>query len=807
MAHVFISYSRSDKVFVETLRHALADRGKEIWIDWQDIPPTSQWMLEIFAAIAAADAMIVVLSPRAAVSATCRREMAHAAELGKRMIPVVCEPVDADAFPESVRSVQWIDLTAEPTNAAKLDSVVHAIDADLEWVREHTRLLQRANEWQQRNRNTGLLLRGAALEDAQNWLARAAQKEPKPTATQIELIVTSRTHARRVQRIAFGAVAAGLIVSIALGALALVQRNAARRQQTIAESRELAARAVNSLETDPLRALLLAIEAGDRHPTDAVADILGRALELPRVLAILRNGSPIRHADVSPDGTLILTGGNDGKARLWKAADGSEVRTFRGHTQAIKQVTFGPSGREALTLAESARIWRLSDGRELHNLSADDDPLVSAAFSDDGHTLTTASLTGTVRLWDLKTGALAGTLPRSGGVVLASSAALSPVRSTVAFAEHFGQDIRFFSLSDGRELRHFSSGATARFNQVRPAFSPDGRIAAVGNESFGVRVLRTADFVEVADIPVQPGSSITSVSFRSDGQVLVGAREDGTAHFWSTTGQALGFLAGHDGQINHATFSRDGQLVVTAGEDGTARVWSLASGGAARRLIGHKALINRVRVSPDGKLVLTAGSDNAARIWEAATGREVRLLPADDEVFDAEFSPNGQLAVTGSRRGTTSIWHVADGRRLRVLSGHGDGIMNVVFSPNGKQFLTVGLDDTIRVWATEDGRELHVLRGSEGGGDQATYSSDGELILSVEGKAARLWRVADGQLVRNVLRTHGQSESCDLQPRWAACRDGKQRPLRESVERSGWAGAHARRPYGHGAASRIRSLR
>ena len=46
MTDVFVSYSRKDIAFARILHEALVERGLETWIDWQDIPPTADWLAE-----------------------------------------------------------------------------------------------------------------------------------------------------------------------------------------------------------------------------------------------------------------------------------------------------------------------------------------------------------------------------------------------------------------------------------------------------------------------------------------------------------------------------------------------------------------------------------------------------------------------------------------------------------------------------------------------------------------------------------------------------------------------------------------
>ena len=54
MSDVFISYSRKDIQFAQRIHQELEARDREPWVDWQDIPPTSEWLDEVYAGIQAA---------------------------------------------------------------------------------------------------------------------------------------------------------------------------------------------------------------------------------------------------------------------------------------------------------------------------------------------------------------------------------------------------------------------------------------------------------------------------------------------------------------------------------------------------------------------------------------------------------------------------------------------------------------------------------------------------------------------------------------------------------------------------------
>jgi WD40 repeat protein len=76
-----------------------------------------------------------------------------------------------------------------------------------------------------------------------------------------------------------------------------------------------------------------------------------------RELAVLRgHDGQVGRAAFSPDGTLILTAGEDRAARLWGASTGKEVLTLKtdaGHPWA----SFTPDGRQVLTAGGGFRRW------------------------------------------------------------------------------------------------------------------------------------------------------------------------------------------------------------------------------------------------------------------------------------------------------------------------------------------------------------------------------------------------------------------------------------------------------------------
>ena len=149
---VFLSYSRDDLNFADQLEAALQSQKYDVAIDRQGISGGEDWKARLGGLIRDADTVIFVLSPSSAGSELCKWEAEEASRLGKRIIPVPCRPLGDATVPPQLSALNYIFFYAEPrlpgsgfgTGLARL---VSALDTDLDWLRERTRLLQRASEW------------------------------------------------------------------------------------------------------------------------------------------------------------------------------------------------------------------------------------------------------------------------------------------------------------------------------------------------------------------------------------------------------------------------------------------------------------------------------------------------------------------------------------------------------------------------------------------------------------------------------------------------------------------------------------
>jgi hypothetical protein len=225
MADAFISYSRKDESFVRELEEALVKRGKDVWVDLEDIPLTAEWQNNLYSGIEGAETFVFVISPDSIASKECKRELDHATKHNKRLVPILRREVDTTTAPDVLESHNWVFFRESDDFGESLERLMQAMDTDLEWVKIHTRLLTRAVEWESRGRDRSLLLRGSDLEAAEEGQARATDKEPELTPLQRQYILASRqaqTDLHRRQANLYRVLLVAALILIVLMALGLV---------------------------------------------------------------------------------------------------------------------------------------------------------------------------------------------------------------------------------------------------------------------------------------------------------------------------------------------------------------------------------------------------------------------------------------------------------------------------------------------------------------------------------------------------------------------------------------------------------
>jgi WD40 repeat protein len=841
-ADIFISYSRKDIAFARLIRASLQASGLDTWIDWDRIPVGERWWDEICQAIERTHIFMFIISASSMSSPVCRDEINQALKNHKRIIPILVDHLAPEAvhrFVPELPELNWVifekdhlfqiaeneqaqsgppedrlvALPKQPQFEQAMARLSEAIHTDWDWVRSHTQLQVDALRWSTKDRDASYLLRGSALEDAEGWLSRAGGHDPQPTLLQSQFITASRIeetrrqreNSRRQRRLLW-AIGGALVVTAALGGVALIQRNEAdyqrsqaqlqqaeaqtqrdaaqaqrdeaQRQATAALSGELAAESANNLGARFDVGMLLAAESWSTLDSYTSRNALLAALGLqPRLKSVMWTQHQLSDVAYSPDGKLlagaycaesdpISHGCFDYEVGTWSTADGRPVGTSLPEQRGPLVFT-----RDGDLITVNARRQFLEWNLASHQIRG---PVFaglkrypsSLVLSPSGTMLAagacaeiSALCTGAqVVVWDVATRrVLYDTVEAN--VVGPSSLAFSPDGSTLAVGgcsatgtNTLGNRICLhgsvgtWDAASGGRIEHAVEGA---IGIAGVAFSPDGTTLAVEDGAGLVQLLDLGSWNRTASWQGSPGFN-AALTFGHDGSTLA----------VTSSGQGPGqLLDGHDaheigklsaGIMSAANLDPLGNTVAEAScYQSDHSGWSCEQGMVQLWDIGLAQPPGRAFVRTASSVGTTSLSRNGTRLALATCVRREQVNELNDRCVDGRVDVFD--SATGEPWGKPLVGLTSD-VSLVAFDSAGDRLVTISCSSWETVRIQTCLTTQIDVWDLAGGTRLRpTLVSSQSYSTLILLAADGRTLILGAGSDIERWDLVTGQKATEAI--------------------------------------------------------
>lgn len=301
----------------------------------------------------------------------------------------------------------------------------------------------------------------------------------------------------------------------------------------------------------------------------------------------------IRTVSFSPDGRQFASAGDDGSIKVWRnPPTGMPVRVFGQPSDAYKQRTyptainglaFNPDGTQIVSGGNDgvARLWDANTGGLITALPNAAPPgpyagpehrMQTVAFNADGSRIVAVGWDGAIRLWDAHSHQplAVATAPYE-----LWSVAFSPDGRHIATGTGaYGGELQLWDADtlkpDGEPLIGHSGWLLYSVD-----FSPDGARIVSGSNDHSLRVWDIKTRQQVA-VMYGDENNVLSVAFAHHHPWIVSAAADGSVRLWNAdTYQPIGMpFHGHRYMVNGVAFSPDETRILSGSADGDLRLWS-----------------------------------------------------------------------------------------------------------------------------------------------------------------------------------------------------------------------------------------
>ena len=349
-------------------------------------------------------------------------------------------------------------VTREPTVEVAHEALLGAWERLRRWiedarddVRMRRRLSDAAREWERSRREPSFLLVGSRLDQFESWgsatnlalgldergylsasVARRDEERAAEAARSLRERTLERRSVKRLRALVLALTAAALVAGT-LTAIALNRNASAQRASSLAAGRELLAGAAKNLDVDRQLAILLALEAlrttqgVDGNVLPEAEQFLRRAVPAVAIDTTSILGRGVLDGSLTRDGTAVALIGDDGSVGVWDLRNGSRIlgrpspEISCGADIGCPDVFHVSLSDDAHLMATGdgeglAHVWDLVSGREVMAASTHAPPRIPAgsygadvspivALSPDGRLLATVGTDGSLRMWEVSTGA------------------------------------------------------------------------------------------------------------------------------------------------------------------------------------------------------------------------------------------------------------------------------------------------------------------------------------------------------------------------------------------------------------------
>jgi WD40 repeat protein/serine/threonine protein kinase len=288
--------------------------------------------------------------------------------------------------------------------------------------------------------------------------------------------------------------------------------------------------------------------------------------------------------------------------------------------------------------------------------------------------------------------------------------------------------------------------------KVLPAFSPDGRLVAIGGPG-EVVVWNPANGAEVFRRDGLGSGILFSMQFSGDGSRLFCCKSK-TLFAWDVASKGeKNWRQTLPASSALFTVDETGGQVVVASRNGQLALHDLEKDETVRQFGDKRSRVYRLDVDWNSRRALVCSDDPTAKLYDLDTGETVADLAHDTAVLWGEFNADGTRVVTASGTSVT-VWDARTGMSQRTLE-HPDRVRVVCFDGDSQRVATGSWDAAARIWDVESGELLAGPLRHRNSVGSVDFSEDGnQLVTGSHDHTARIWDARTGRPMAPPLR-HG----------------------------------------------------
>ena len=347
----------------------------------------------------------------------------------------------------------------------------------------------------------------------------------------------------------------------------------------------------------------------------------------------------------------------------------------------------------------------------LKKVISDTHPIRCCCFSPKGDYFALGTNSKSVKIYDLSS--ILDSLTKKNNIIY-NQIPLNKENNTNSIISNSKANKESISLFFEQKNHHFGSIFTIDW-------SPSGRLLATGSNDKTIKLMNISELFtinssnkekkilndnEISDTQITGNQgTVRSLCFEpgNDNILLSANSGENVIKIWDTSrGINIGYLEGHNSDVNSVKWSNDSQLFASCALDKTVRFWDIREHKNINILSAIQyADINDISVfSKTNNIIVAVGhTDGLMTIWDYSKQTVIKeIYEHNEQIRSVAFSPDGKYLLSGAFDAKIKIYDVYNNFNIIGEIEHGDKVVSCKWHPEIPLIVSTSADKTARVW-------------------------------------------------------------------------------------------------------------
>lgn len=430
-----------------------------------------------------------------------------------------------------------------------------------------------------------------------------------------------------------------------------------------------------------------------------------------------------------------------------------------GHEESVNNMIFTPDGNYILSASVDGtmKLWDIHSGKEVRTFEGNKRQITSLAITSDGKYVVTGGFNLEIILWNLYTGEKVREYHDEESIPCMDYQTDIQIINNKIISKH-GESVIYWDINSGEVISGFG---------YIDAISPDRKTAVTFYDEYGImwdiqsgEKIKTLDkggfksrFTPDGKYIVSKKGEVITLWDAQKGEIIRIFEESGKYAVLSD-GEIILLDTEHEDDFYESVLiyalqvTPDSNYVITGNSNGILVFWDIQSGKQTKALYHDGKWVNSIAIDSSGKYMVSGGGDGTIVLWDLESYKAIRTFGMHSDSLSSNIENNIEISEQGDHIILSSYYNST--KRFDIHRGI-ESNKNIYKTLSENRYSVSSFDKTIQLIDIQSGEEIRSFSGHTESVEFVAITPDNNYVVSVSWTGIiKLWDLHSGREVKTI---------------------------------------------------------